>query len=88
MGRLISCLKYIYIQLGPIFPRIINSLFGLSRGGMTPQINDKNTNEMAPNRDLTLKTRASKRPLGEYFGTKDKMAAIVQQNLEKKKEKL
>ena len=34
--------------------------------------------------DLTLKMRASKRPLGEYFGTKDKMAIIVQQHMVQK----
>ena len=43
------------------------------------QTSQKKTNEMAPNRDLTLKIRASKYCLGEYFGTKDKMAVIVQQ---------
>ena len=34
-----------------------------------------------------LKTRAYKRPSGEYFGTYDKMAIAVQQNLKKKKKK-
>ena len=29
----------------------------------------ENLNELAPNHDLTLKTRAWKRPLGKYFGT-------------------
>ena len=43
--------------------------------------------QMVPNCDLTLKKRALKHPLGEYFGTEDKMAVIVQQNL-KKSEKI
>ena len=45
--------------------------------------NHKITNEIAPKRYLTLKMRASKHPLEVYFGTKDKMAIIIQQNLEK-----
>ena len=48
----------------------------------------KNTNEMAPSRDLMLKMRVSKRPREEYFGTKDKMAVIVLQNLKKKTKKI
>ena len=41
----------------------------------------KKTNEMAPNRNLTLKTSALKHPYEEYFGTKGKMAVIISQNL-------
>ena len=45
--------------------------------GQTVVARPKNSNDLAPNCDLTLKTRASKHPLEEYFGTKDKMAVIM-----------
>ena len=71
------CTSTLYIQLGPV---IRLGRLGASKCDLTLRpimARPENSNKLAPNRDLMLKTRASKHTVGKYFGTKDKMAVII-----------
>ena len=85
------------IQSGPVIPRIVKSLIRLSRGSMTQTSGGfKPQCHVANNCGKTWEFKWTGAKLQSYvknegfkasswdFGTRDKMAVIVQQNLKKK----